>query len=68
MRITWLLQSQVILLLIFEKQSQLQHFVGLRGDCFGKNALAMTSFEFVNRLCKDHIRITDMKIQGGGRQ
>jgi len=53
-RATWLLQSQEISLLIFEKQSQLQHFAGLRGDCFGKNALAMTSFEFVNGLCKDY--------------
>jgi hypothetical protein len=47
--------------LLFEKQSILQHFVCLRGDCFGKNIasgvlrdLAMTSIEFVNALCKNH--------------
>jgi hypothetical protein len=28
------MQSQEISALIFEKQSQLQHFAGLRGDCF----------------------------------
>jgi len=38
MGMPWLLQSQEISLLIFEKQSQLQHFAGSRGDCFGEKA------------------------------